>query len=714
MTSNRVRTEAREPSRHVAAIAVRDFLEFVRDRRTVFITLLLPMLMYPIVAISSFIGVRTAVREAERQSSPAELAVVLTGDGADEFRRRIESLELAKIAAGPSAVALTEMEPLEAAERLETGKADFWVDVPAGFARSLAAPGTVKVEARVSGRMPAEQRLRDQFAAVLQAVSREAVLGRLAGAGLPATAVEPIRLSFRDPVGQLAAAGREAVPTVVSPILILLAVLTLTGAFYPAVDAIAGEKERGTIETLLVAPCTPFEIAAGKFSAIYVVTILTLVSNVVSISLTAWVASRFVPKQIALFPEWSAGGIAIAIVSFLALAAIGAALSLAVTAASRSTKEAQHSLTPVIIAVSLLSALALSPGIRAAGPVAAVPFTGQVLVAREAIAPADAEAGPLSAVLPLAVTVLAAAVVTVGLLWVTGRLLADEEVLFRGPDSVEGVLRRPSRRPLPTPVLAILPAVVGLAALWYLQAFVPEDLLVAIPAQQLAALALPLVALAWWQRVDPAETFRIAWPAGGPAAAAARLLGAALLGAGLFFVGAAAVSAWLGEDASAEAKELSARIATLVATRPKWLVWLVLAAVPAVCEEAVFRGWTLSGLLGRHPDRARRVVATIVQAGLFALLHLLPERMPTTFLLGVVLGWIALSTGSLLPGIVCHAVHNTMPIVLLSIDAERAERLVAPAWVPLLAGLVAVVGGCLVARGGVRPGSPRSPDRARL
>jgi energy-converting hydrogenase Eha subunit G len=87
--------------------------------------------------------------------------------------------------------------------------------------------------------------------------------------------------------------------------------------------------------------------------------------------------------------------------------------------------------------------------------------------------------------------------------------------------------------------------------------------------------------------------------------------------------------------------------------------------------------------------------------------------MPTTFLLGVVLGWIALSTGSLLPGIVCHAVHNTMPIVLLSIDAERAERLVAPAWVPLLAGLVAVVGGCLVARGGVRPGSPRSPDRAR-
>ena len=45
------------------AIARRDLLEFVRDRRTLFVTLLLPMVTYPIVALSSALGVRTAVTD---------------------------------------------------------------------------------------------------------------------------------------------------------------------------------------------------------------------------------------------------------------------------------------------------------------------------------------------------------------------------------------------------------------------------------------------------------------------------------------------------------------------------------------------------------------------------------------------------------------------------------------------------------------------------
>lgn len=84
-----------------------------------------------------------------------------------------------------------------------------------------------------------------------------------------------------------AAEVRGLVPTAVAAVLVLLALLTATGAFYPAIDAIAGEKERGTIETLLMSPCGAFDVVCGKFLAVFAVTLATLLANVVSIAATS-------------------------------------------------------------------------------------------------------------------------------------------------------------------------------------------------------------------------------------------------------------------------------------------------------------------------------------------------------------------------------------------------------------------------------------------
>ena len=61
------------------ALARRDLLEFIRDRRTLFVTLLLPMAMYPILALSSALGVRTALTDIDTRTAPIDLAVVLSG-----------------------------------------------------------------------------------------------------------------------------------------------------------------------------------------------------------------------------------------------------------------------------------------------------------------------------------------------------------------------------------------------------------------------------------------------------------------------------------------------------------------------------------------------------------------------------------------------------------------------------------------------------------
>jgi membrane protease YdiL (CAAX protease family) len=96
-----------------------------------------------------------------------------------------------------------------------------------------------------------------------------------------------------------------------------------------------------------------------------------------------------------------------------------------------------------------------------------------------------------------------------------------------------------------------------------------------------------------------------------------------------------------------------------------------MAALPAVCEECLFRGWVQSGFAGRADSRQRVAAAIVAQAALFAVFHLLPERMPQTFFLGLVLGWLTHASGSLLPAIVCHIAHNSMPLALLAAGLPR-------------------------------------------
>ena len=46
---------------------------------------------------------------------------------------------------------------------------------------------------------------------------------------------------------------------------LVLVLMTITGAIYPAIDLTAGERERGTLETLLVCPVPPMELITGKY-----------------------------------------------------------------------------------------------------------------------------------------------------------------------------------------------------------------------------------------------------------------------------------------------------------------------------------------------------------------------------------------------------------------------------------------------------------------
>lgn len=651
-------------------VARRELLEFVRDRRTLVITLLLPMISYPILALATTLGLRTGVMEAEARLAPTKVTLAVSGPDARGFIARmrgvIDAAEPDDRQDWPAETVLEEVELSNAQEAIDSGAADFWLHAGRGLLAALDAEGTATAMVQASTRQPPSPAMQRQFLALMKSFIEDVRRRRIATAGLPDTVLDPLllRMSGDQPPGELPVG--EIMNTVAGGVLVLLAVLTMTGAFYPAIDAIAGEKERGTIETLLIAPCSAHEIVLGKFLAVFAITLATLAANVTSIAATTAVSLKLLvgsgSQSLALA---TAGGIAITLIVFIGLAAVGAAVCLAVTTAAKSGKEAQNTLTPVILLVSALAGAALLPGMQANRLLPAAPFVGHVLVSHAAFMAAEAEEA-LPIAWPLFLSLASSLAFTWLLLRVTAVMLTDEDILFRGQDTAGPALARPSRRPVPTLVQGAIPPVIGLAALWYAQAFMPTDFLVAIPTQQVATVLLPLAVLLWWQRVDLRQTFSLRWPGRGDAVSAGMgLLGGGLLGGGVFVIGAAALLAFRGDRLSPEIESLSQRLVGLILGQPWWIALLLIAALPAVCEELLFRGWALAAFAGSRRPTGRVTLAILAQAFLFAVAHVLPERMPQTFVLGAVLGWVTITTGSILPAIVGHFVHNSMPLAVL-------------------------------------------------
>src|SRR5262249_22210162 len=139
---------------------------------------------------------------------------------------------------------------------------------------------------------------------------------------------------------------------------LLLVVWSMAGALYPAVDLCAGEKERGTMETLLISPAGREEIVLGKSRTIGVFSFATALLNLASRGLTAWQLSGQM-TTVAL----SVPAVLWCVVLALPLAAFFSAICLAVGAYARSSKEGQYYLMPLFLVTMPLVFLTLAPGV---------------------------------------------------------------------------------------------------------------------------------------------------------------------------------------------------------------------------------------------------------------------------------------------------------------------------------------------------------------
>ncbi|HEY3967616.1 MAG TPA: ABC transporter permease subunit, partial [Planctomycetaceae bacterium] len=164
----------------------------------------------------------------------------------------------------------------------------------------------------------------------------------------------------------------------------LLIIMSVTGAFYPAIDLVAGEKERGTMETLLICPATRTEIVLGKFFTVMLFSCATAVLNLGSMGLTGKHIAGMAPTGALSaahdlsFPPLSA--LAWIVLLLIPLAALFSALCLALATFARSSKEGQYYLTPLLMVTLGMTMFCLSPTVDLTPQYSILPVVGAALL----------------------------------------------------------------------------------------------------------------------------------------------------------------------------------------------------------------------------------------------------------------------------------------------------------------------------------------------
>lgn len=424
----------------VRLISGREVRDQLRDRRTLFLILGLPVLMYPL-----FVGVgllfMAAIKEKKlivgvvgAESLPAARADIsaVAGAAAGSVQQsRVypplivdNHFPTSYLSADPDGGTLVITALAEADEGLLAARK---VDVILAVEPDLAArleKGQRPTLCILSRDGEENSKIANRrLAGVLKRWTEDVKAARFARAGLPPNYDLPIEI--HDPLTDKPPEKKmfdELRDVLVKVIPFLLVMWMLTGAIYPAIDMTAGEKERGTMETLLISPAERSEIVLGKFFAVVVMGFGTAIWNVLLMLAAVAVVQVFFPHTLLSLP-----GLGACVLAALPLAMLIAACGLALGVFARSTKEGNYYMVPMFFVALPLSYWSMTPGMELDGFTSWVPVANALLLQQRLMAMRQ-DPFPWQHV-PAVVVSLSICIALA--LWAAVRQFHRESVLFR-------------------------------------------------------------------------------------------------------------------------------------------------------------------------------------------------------------------------------------------------------------------------------------------
>ncbi len=319
----------------VWTIFVKELLDTLRDKRTLIAMIGVPILLYPTLVL--IMGELTVTQSAKIAATQSRIAIVSS-----------EAETISSWFSESEQIVLHDIENAEPA--LLTGDLDAILRVSGSLREVMTDRGTLQISIEFDMTEGASRLALERIQDVLE--ERETVImqDRLSSQSLPESFADPFDIDV-DAVEEDTKRAGFFLGSILPVIVVLMMAL---GGFYPAVDLTAGEKERGTFETLLSTPASKLDILAGKFGAVLTLSVITGLLNVMSSGLTIWIyliqLSKVGGDEIANLGDQllsiPPGRILLMILMILPLAFIMASLMMTVAVFARTFKDAQNYLTP--------------------------------------------------------------------------------------------------------------------------------------------------------------------------------------------------------------------------------------------------------------------------------------------------------------------------------------------------------------------------------
>ncbi|WP_286317177.1 ABC transporter permease subunit/CPBP intramembrane protease, partial [Romboutsia ilealis] len=492
----------------------------------------------------------------------------------------------------------------------------------------------------------AEKRIKE----ALDEHKEEIIEMNLAKEGLDAQKIlEPITYETLD-----IAKNEEIAGNILGQILpFILIIGVLLGAIYPAIDVMAGEKERGTLETLFTLPISNLELVMGKYMAVSFCAVVTAFLNIISIlisigfiTLTAGIANEMgMPKFD--FTQMIFPGI-ITMICIGLFAMVVSAISMCVCSLAKSFKDAQNYITPVILIIMIPSYVSMIPNIELDGFTSTIPVVNISLLIKSVLS----FKFDLNLIAVVLISNFAFMILSVFLL---SKMFNSEEILFGNNRSFSFLEKRSNIKKGTMPTIsdgAILYAV-GLVLLIYVGSLVQLKFKMAgLAMTQIMIICLPLL-FAYYIKTDFKKTFSL------QKVNLKQILGGILIWMGGFVLINLITQIIL--YLFPQNMEVAEALTDAIIIKDNLVLNLVIVALmPAICEEIFFRGFIFTSFKGKDSSK----IAIITSGILFGFMHMDFLRIIPTSILGIIFAYTVYKSESIFIAMILHFINNSIAVLV--------------------------------------------------
>lgn len=641
----------------IRTLVRKEMLDVFRDKKTVVIMLFVPIILYPLIFLGGMQAV--AVISAGMEKQNYRIAVDAADDGAFEKA-------LLEKGAGEGAKETGEAGEEEADYTItlvdagsigdyETALNEEIIDV---YVNGAVQDGKMKYDiyylSSETNSSYAKNIVTEAFGAFREALTEE----KIREAGLDVHEIlEPFLYEKKD-----TASSEQSLGSVMGSVLpFMLIVSLMMGTMYPAIDTTAGERERGTLETILTLPVTSRQLIISKFLTVAVIGIVSALLNVCSMGGIAYYMYKVMDMQtdagtfeIARFLP----AILVCVLAIFAFSLFVSAVTMCVTAFAKSYKEANNYITPLMLVIMFTGYIGFIPNVELTQTMAMIPVANICLLIRNML---------LFKIDYMAIAVVLLSNVAYAILAVLflSRIYDSEAILFgNGKNGMRLFERRSNLQKGGVPTVSDVWFVVALTIVLVLYAGSMLQLkfgLAGVFGTQLLLLTVPLVIVIYTKR-DIRLTYALR------KTAVSNFLAGALIITGVFLINIVISTGLV--SLFPESAENVVTVFDEILSGNIGAVLFVIALAPAVCEEMLFRGIILQSMKAKY-----RIGAAIgITAALFGIYHMSLIKLIPTALLGFVLCYVAYRADSIYPAMLMHFMNNAFSVVI-SCYPEKIERL---------------------------------------